>query len=108
MAISPQKPDGSLSTQVKNELSFIVLSDPGNQIATALGVLTTPSDDARGAQRTLGLDLSEVNADGAYGIPMPTVVIVDSAGIIRWVDVHPDYTTRTEVADIVDALSAFV
>jgi peroxiredoxin len=108
LAISPQKPDGSLSTQEKNELSFIVLSDPANQIATALGVLTTPSEDARGAQHTLGLDLSEVNTDGTYGLPMPTVVIVDSAGVISWVDVHPDYTTRTEVADIVDALSALV
>jgi hypothetical protein len=35
---------------------------------------------------------------------MPTVAIVDSAGVIRWIDVHPNYTTRTEVADVVDAL----
>ena len=108
LALSPQKPDGSLSMQEKNDLSFVVLSDPGNQIATALGVLTTPSDDVRAAQRTLDVDLSEVNADGTHGIPMPTVVIVDGAGIIRWIDVHPDYTTRTEVADIVDALSALI
>jgi hypothetical protein len=39
---------------------------------------------------------------------MPTVLIVDSSGIIRWIDVHPNYATRTEVADIVDALSALV
>jgi peroxiredoxin len=106
LAISPQKPDGSLSAQEKNELSFTVLSDPGNQVAAALGVLTSPSDDARAAQRSLGLELSEANADGTHGLPMPTVVIVDSAGMIRWVDVHPNYTTRTEVADIIDALSA--
>jgi peroxiredoxin len=108
LAISPQKPDGSLSTQEKNELSFTVLSDPGNQVAAALGVLTTPTDDARAAQRTVGLDLSEANADGTHGLPMPTVVIVDNAGIIRWIDVHPNYTTRTEVADIVDALRVLV
>ncbi|MGB8389792.1 peroxiredoxin-like family protein [Mycobacterium sp.] len=108
VAISPQKPDGSLSMQEKNELSYTVLSDPGNQVAAGLGVLTAPSDDARAAQRTLGLELSEANADGTYGIPMPTVTIVDSAGIIRWIDVHSNYTTRTEVADIVGALSALV
>jgi peroxiredoxin len=105
VAISPQKPDGSLSTQEKNELSFTVLSDPGNQVAAGLGVLTAPSDAARAAQRTLGLDLSEANADGTHNLPMPTVLIVDGAGIIRWIDVHPNYTTRTEVAEIVDALS---
>ncbi|MGA7049694.1 MAG: peroxiredoxin-like family protein [Mycobacterium sp.] len=108
VAISPQKPDGSLSMQEKNELSFTVLSDPGNHLAAALGVLTAPSDDARAAQRSLGLELSQANADGTDGVPMPTVTIVDSAGIIRWIDVHPNYTSRTEVADIVDALSALV
>jgi peroxiredoxin len=108
VAISPQKPDGSLSMREKNELTFTVLSDPGNQVAAALGVLTAPTDDARAAQRTLGLDLPEANADGTHGVPMPTVAIVDNAGIIRWIDVHPNYATRTEVADIVDALSILV
>ncbi len=106
VAISPQKPDGSLSIQEKNELSFTVLSDPGNQVAAGLGVLTAPTEDARAAQRTLGLDLPGANADGTHGVPMPTVVIVDGTGVIRWIDVHPDYTTRTEVADIIDALGA--
>ncbi len=105
VAISPQKPDGSLSMREKNELSFTVLSDPGNQVAAGLGVLTAPTDAARAAQRVLGLELSEANADGTHALPMPTVAIVDSAGIIRWIDVHPNYATRTEVADIVDALS---
>ena len=49
VAISPQKPDGSLTTQEQNELTFTVLSDPGNQIATALGVLTAPGEAARAA-----------------------------------------------------------
>ena len=105
VAISPQKPDGSLTTQEQNELTFTVLSDPGNQIATALGVLTAPGEAARAAALTLGVDASAANADGTHGLPMPTVVVVDSTGIIRWIDVHPDYTTRTEVADIVGALT---
>lgn len=104
IAISPQKPDGSLSTKEANELTFTVVSDPGNKIANRLGVMTAPTQDAQGAQRALGLDLSEANADGSYGLPMPTVVIVDTGGTIRWIDVHPNYTTRTEVSDILAAL----
>lgn len=106
LALSPQKPDGSLSTQEKNELTFTVLSDPANQLAAALGVLTAPTEDARTAQRALGLDLTAVNADGGFGVPMPTVLIVDGASTIRWIDVHPNYTTRTEVADIVAAVDS--
>jgi peroxiredoxin len=104
VAISPQKADGSLSAKEKNELSFTVLSDPGNKIANRLGVITGPTDDAQAAQRAMGLDLSEANADGSLGLPMPTVVIVDATAVIRWIDVHPNYTTRTEVSDILAAL----
>jgi len=42
VALSAQKPDGSLSMQDKNDLSHAVVSDPGNQIVGQLGVLTAP------------------------------------------------------------------
>jgi peroxiredoxin len=103
IAISPQKPDGSMTMQEKNELSFTVLSDPGNEVAAALGVLTAPADDTPEAQRTIAR--TELNGDRTTGLPMPTVAAVDAAGVISWIDVHPDYTTRTEVADIVSALA---
>jgi peroxiredoxin len=105
VAISPQTPDGSLSTKESKELTFTVLSDPGNQIAGQLGILTAPSDGTRAAQLQLGLDLTKVNADGTTGLPMPTVVIADADGVIRWIDVHPDYTTRTEPGQVLQAVT---
>jgi peroxiredoxin len=104
IAISPQAPDGSLSMQEKNNLSFTVVSDPGNAIAGGLGVLTRPSDEARAAQLQLGLDLTAVNADGTVALPMPTVAMVDAGHVVQWIDVHPDYSTRTEPAQILAAL----
>jgi len=106
IAVSPQKPDGSLTSAQSNELTHSVASDPGNQIATALGIVTEPSPDSVAAQVKLGLDLTEVNADGGRTLPMPTVVVVDAAGIIGWTDVHPNYTTRSEVPDILAAVDA--
>jgi peroxiredoxin len=105
VAISPQTPDGSLSTQEASELTFTVLSDPGNQVAGRLGILTAPSDGARAAQLQLGLDLTKVNADGTTALPMPTVIVADAAGVIRWIDVHRDYTTATEPDQILQALT---
>jgi peroxiredoxin len=104
IAISPQKPDGSLSMQEANELTYTVLSDPGSQIAGELGILTTGTPDAQKGQETLGLDLTAVNADGTRTLVMPTVVIADAGGVIRWIDVHPDYTTRSEPGQILEAL----
>jgi len=105
VAISPQAPDGSLSTKEAKKLTFTVLSDPGNQIARQLGILTAPSGGARAAQLQLGLDLTQVNADGTTALPMPAVVIADADGVIRWIEVHPDYTTRTEPGQVLQALT---
>jgi peroxiredoxin len=104
IAISPQKPDNSLSMQEKNELSFVVLSDPGNQVATALGVLTAHSEQIQGVQRAIGIDVAAGNQDGTHAVPIPTVAVVDREGTIRWIDIHPDYATRTEVSDILAGL----
>jgi peroxiredoxin len=106
IAVSPQKPDGSLTVAETNELSYAVVSDPGNQIAAALGILTEPSANALAAQEKVGLDLAEQNADGGRTLPMPTTVVVDHTGVIRWIDVHPNYTTRSEVPDILAAVDA--
>jgi peroxiredoxin len=104
VAISPQRPDGSLAMQEKNSLAFTVLSDPGNSLARRLGILTQPSPDARSAQLRLGLDLTTVNADRTIELPMPTTLILDAQHRLRWIDVHPDYSTRTEPQQILDAL----
>jgi peroxiredoxin len=105
IAISPQTPDGSLSTKEAKELTFTVLSDPGNQLAGQLGILTAPSDGARAAQLQLGLDLTQVNADGTTALPMPTVIIAGADGVIRWIDVHPDYTTMAEPGQVLQAVT---
>jgi peroxiredoxin len=104
LALSPQKPDGSLTMKEKHDLEFAVLSDPGLAVARAIGVVTAPTEEALAAQVEIGLDLREVNADGTTALPMPTVAIVDGGLTIRWIDVHPDYTTRTEPEEILAAL----
>jgi hypothetical protein len=35
---------------------------------------------------------------------MPATVILDASRTVRWIDVHPDYSTRTEPQQIIDAL----
>jgi peroxiredoxin len=104
VAISPQRPDGSLTMQEKNDLTFTVLSDPGNQVARAAGVLAAPSSQVRATQLQLGLDLRTVNADGTAGVPMPTTMIIDAHHVVGWIDVHPDYSTRSEPGQILTAL----
>jgi peroxiredoxin len=108
IAISPQKPDGSLSMQEKHDLTFPVLSDPLNTLARALGIVSSPAPKTEAAQLKLGLDISTFNVDDEADLPMPTVLIVDEEGTIRWIDVHPNYTTRSEPDDILDAYDSTI
>ena len=105
VAMSPQSPDESLSTVEKAALEFTVLSDPGGRLADRIGIAFEQADDVLAAQRELGLDLTKVNAEGAVRLPRPTVLVVDPDRTVRFVDVQPDYTARTEVADIIAALT---
>lgn len=105
VAISPQSADESLSTAEKDGLDFTVLSDPGNRVAKRLGIVFQQADEVLAAQRKLGLDLAQVNAEGSTQLPRPTVLIVGRDRKVGFVDVQPDYTARTEVADILAALA---
>jgi peroxiredoxin len=104
VAISPELPDASLTTQEKADLTYTVLSDTGAELASSLGITFEPSEDGLAAQRKLGVDIRTTRADGGTALPMPTVLIVDRNRVIRFVDIHPDYTGRTEVNDILAAL----
>lgn len=47
--------------------------------------------------------LTGVNAGGTDTLPVPATVILDADRTVRWIDVHPDYSTRTEPEQVVDA-----
>ena len=104
IAVSPQKPDGSLTMKEKHDLDFAVLSDPGLTLAKVVGILTGPTPESIEAQLELGTDLRELNADGTATLQLPTVAIVASDRSIRWLDVRVDYTARTEPEEILAAL----
>lgn len=105
-AISPQTADGSLTTQEKNELDFTVLSDVGNVVSRQLGLTFRVSDVVREAMSSIGTDLGQVNGTGEWELVYPAVVVVDRDRTIRYVDVHSDYTTRTEPAAIIEAVKS--
>lgn len=39
-------------------------------------------------------------AEGTRTLPMPTITIVDVDTILCWIDIDPNYTTRTKPAEI--------
>uniref|UniRef100_A0A942YEL7 thioredoxin-dependent peroxiredoxin n=1 Tax=Neobacillus citreus TaxID=2833578 RepID=A0A942YEL7_9BACI len=106
VAVSPQTPEGSEQAIANGALAFPVLSDPDNVLAGRFGIVTAPSAEAREAHTALGFDVADSNADATAAIPFPSVYVLDADGVVRFADVHVDYTTRTEVGTITAAVDA--
>lgn len=105
VAISPEKPDNSLSTQEKNELKFPVLSDINNLVAKSMGlVFEVPKEVVDLSKKEFSLDLTEINETAGHELPIPASYVVDTNGIIQFAFVNPDYTKRAEPIDILNTI----
>jgi peroxiredoxin/YHS domain-containing protein len=105
VAISPQTPDNSLTTQQKNELSFNVLSDKSNAVAKQYGIAyTLPPEIAASFKGKL--DLAKFNGDESNELPLSATYVIGTDGVIRYAFVDADYRNRAEPADIIAALRA--
>jgi peroxiredoxin len=104
VAISPQKPDNSLSTKEKNELRFEVLSDPENGVARAYGLVFRFSDELVATYEGMGRDRTEINDTAEWELPVPGTFVVDRGGVIRLAHVDADYTRRLEPDELLAAV----
>ena len=96
VAISPELPNQSLTTQEKNDLQFPVLSDVGNNLARKLGILFPQPDTLRPVLKANGVDLQARNGDDSFEVPFPASYLIDGKGMIRNAFLEPDYTRRLE------------
>jgi len=104
VAISPQLPDGSLSTVEKNELTFDVLSDVGNEVARRFGLVYALPEELRAALRSSNKALPDINGDESWEFPLPATYIIgrDHRVALPFIDV--DYRRRLAPEDILAAL----
>ena len=61
VAISPEKPDDSLSTAEKNALTFEVLSDVGQKVGRTFGLVYEFNDELKSAYRGFNKDIPAHN-----------------------------------------------
>lgn len=104
VVISPQVPEFLRDLKAKSNLAFDLLHDAGNKVAEAYGLAMALPDDLIAVYRKIGVDLEKFNGDAAWTLPVPARFLLDPAGIVRWVEADPDYTTRPEPEETLAAL----
>jgi peroxiredoxin len=104
LAISPQLIEFSREMVRQKNLTFDMLSDPGNRVAEKYGIVHTLPEDLRKVYLQFGIDVPKHNGDGSWTLPMAASFIVDRKGIVRYAEVMPDHTVRPEPEDTIAAI----
>ncbi len=106
VAISPQTPDHSPSLVEKQQLTCTVLSDGGNRVARAYGLVFTIDEAVRAAHRRIGANLPAFNGDDSWELPMAGTFLVDQSGTIRLASVDPDFSHRLDPSVVIAGIKA--
>jgi peroxiredoxin len=105
VAISPEKPDESLSTAEKNALSFEVLSDVGQNVGRAFGLVYDFTDELKSAYRGFNLDIPARNGTPEeWALPVSATYVIDRDGFIVYAYTDPDYRDRADPREVLAAL----
>jgi peroxiredoxin len=105
VAISPEKPDDTVSTSEKNALTFPVLSDVGQSVGKAFGIVYAFTDELRSVYEGFNLDIPARNgAPDDWSLPLSATYVIGPDGVILFADTSVDYRYRTDPLDVLDVL----
>jgi len=103
LAISPDRPLQLKKTLRKHDLPYQLLSDSDMTAAEAFGVAFEVGAPTLQKYDEYGIDLEEASGHDHHKLPVPSVYIVDTAGVIRFAHSNPDYKVRLSKQDMLAA-----
>ncbi|MBO0592689.1 AhpC/TSA family protein [Cellulophaga sp. E16_2] len=103
LAITPETPDNSISTQEKNNLEFEVLSDVDNVVGFQYKVVFKLTDDVKEIYEN-GFGLSNFNGTDKGELPLAATYIIGQDKVIQYAFLDADYRNRAEPQDLLEHL----
>ena len=106
VALSADRPEKLGATIAKHELGYTLLSDARMQASRAYGVAFQlgPAEVAR--YKEFGVDLEGASGETHHLLPVPSVFLVDTSGVIRFGYSNPDYKVRLPTDQLLAAAEA--
>jgi peroxiredoxin len=104
VAISPQTEKQAYFMHDQHKLSFSLLVDAHNEIASRFGlVYRVPNEQEQLYHRTF-VNLPLANGDDSWTLPIPATYILDRDGTILFAYANEDYTVRPEPLELLSTL----
>src|SRR5271155_4156287 len=105
VAISPEKPDDTVSTAQKNALTFEVLTDVGQKVGRTFGLVYQFTEELTSAYHGFNLDIPARNgAPGEWALPISATYVIDRDGSIICAYTDVDYRDRSDPRDALQVL----
>jgi peroxiredoxin len=106
VAISPENPDETMSTAEKIAISFEMLSDVGQRVGRAFGLVYDFTDELRSTYKGFGRDIPGHNGTpGEWALPVSATYVIDGNGLIIYADTGVDYRDRADPRDVLEVLT---
>jgi peroxiredoxin len=106
LSISPEKPDDTLSTSEKNALTFEVLSDVGQKVGRAFGLVYQFTEELKTAYRGFNLNIPARNGTpDEWALPLSATYVIDCNGLIVYAYTDVDYRDRADPRDVLAVLT---
>ena len=90
VALCPDAPEQVRAGMVKHGAQAVMLSDSDLSVTRQLGLENTAT--------------LQLNPSGAPGLPIPTTLLTDATGTVRWIDQATDYQVRSDPDRVLGAL----
>ena len=85
VAVSTDTPESLKPAAKSNQLEFPLLSDRSLSLSSAFGIAFKVSRELADDYAKKGISLANIPGGGSFGLLVPSVFILDSQGVIRWV-----------------------
>ncbi len=105
--LSTDRPELLYASLKNPDIPYTLLSDPTLKAAQAFHIAFHLSDREIAEQLKWGVDLEKTTGTKAHALPVPSVFIVDSSGVIRFVYSNPDFTVRLGANELWQAAKPF-
>lgn len=106
LAVSPDKPEKLADSLVKHNPGYVLLSDATMAGARAFGIAFQMSDKLVERYKGYGIDLADSSGHSHHQLPVPSVFIVDTDGVVQFRYFNPNYKKRLSKDDVLAAARA--
>jgi peroxiredoxin len=81
-----------------------VLSDVGNRVARAYGLVFKQAETSTEVGREVGLELADFNGDSSHELPAASTFVISADGTVRFASISGDYRWRVGPEEVLAVL----